>query len=159
MFSAVDALPKGSLTISFKFRLFARRLPNGVNVVAVKFANLLAFSSTATGKAMACELDNEGFDLPTPGGYSSGWHRVMVSFDSVTGALQAYFDGQLGVNKTGFKRGKSLAGTFGPGSFLPRRALGRGRLSGSQSKWSAQVESRRFWCRRTASLSLTMTTI
>ena len=115
MFSAADALPKGGMTVSFKFCLFARRFPKSTASIGIKSANKLSFSTTQTGNAVYFDLDNEAFDIPAPGGYSSGWHQVMVSFDSVTGVLQAYFDGQLGVNKTGFKQGKSLAGTFGPG--------------------------------------------
>jgi hypothetical protein len=115
MFSAADALPKGNLTVSFKFRVFARRQVNAVNVIGIKSANLLSFGTNPDGNSVYFDLMNEGFDLPAPGGYASGWHQVVVSFDSATGALQAYFDGQLGVNKTGVRQGKSLAGTFGPG--------------------------------------------
>ncbi len=115
MFATADALPKGSLTVSFKFRLFARRQVHGVNCVGIRSANLLSFGTTTGGNAVYFDLDNEGFDIPAPGGYASGWHQVTVSFDSATGVLQAYFDGQLGVNKTGVKQGKPLAGTFGPG--------------------------------------------
>jgi hypothetical protein len=122
MFSAADPLPAGSLTLSFKFRLFARRLASGVNAIGPKSSNLLSFGTTQTGETLYFDLLNEAFDLPAPGGYSSGWHQVIVSFDSATGVLQAYFDGQLGVNKTGFKQGKHLAGTFGPGHACPRLA-------------------------------------
>jgi hypothetical protein len=105
------------MTVSFKFRLFARRVVSGTNCIGIRSGNLLSFATTTDGQAVYFDLDNQGFDIPAPGGYSesSGWHAVMVSFDSATGVLQAYFDGQLGVNKTGFKQGKSSAGTFGPG--------------------------------------------
>ena len=115
MFSAADALPKGGMTVSFKFCLFARRLPKSLATIGIKSANLLSFTTTPTGNAVYFDLDNDGFDIPAPGGYSSGWHQVTVSFDSATGVLQAYFDGHLGVNKTGFRQGKSSTGTFGPG--------------------------------------------
>ena len=123
MFSAADALPKGNLTVSFKFRVLARRQVTAVNVIGIKSANLLSFGTNPDGNSVYFDLMNEGFDLPAPGGYASGWHQVVVSFDSATGALQAYFDGQLGVNKTGFKQGKHLAGTFGPGYVFPRLAV------------------------------------
>jgi hypothetical protein len=116
MFSADDDLPKGSLTVSFKFRLFARRLVTGLNSIAIRSANLLYFGTTTAGNTVYFDLFNEGIDLPAPGGYASGWHQVTVSFDSTAGVLQAYFDGQLGVNRTGFKRGKTLAATLGPGA-------------------------------------------
>jgi hypothetical protein len=122
MFRAADALPKGSLTVAFKFRVFARRQVNAVNVIGIKSANLLSFGTTAAGNSVYFDLMNEAFDLPAPGGYASGWHQVTVSFDSATGVLQGYFDGQLGVNKTGVKQGKALAGTLGPG-WLARQPI------------------------------------
>lgn len=123
MFSAADSLPKGSLTVSFKFCLFTRRLSEA-NAIGLKAANLLSFGTTAAGDSVYFDFDNKGFYLPAPGGYASGWHQVSVSFDSATGELLAYFDGKLGVNRTGVSQGKSLAGTFGPGfytrNFCPR---------------------------------------
>jgi hypothetical protein len=108
-----DALPKGAMTVSFKFCLFARRVLRAP--IGIRYNNKLSFMTTETGNAVYFDFDDESVDLPAPGGYSSGWHQVIVSFDSATGVLQAYFDGQLGVDKTGFKQGKSSAGTFGPG--------------------------------------------
>jgi hypothetical protein len=115
MFSAVDALPKGALTVSFKFQLFARRLVSSLNCIGIRKGNLLSFATTKEGNSVHVNLNNEAFDLPAPGSYSSGWHQVTVSFDSATGVVQAYFNGQLGVNRTGFKIGKSMAATLGPG--------------------------------------------
>ena len=130
MFSAADTLPKGSLTVSFKFRLFGRRLA-GLGCIGIKAANLLSFATTASGNTVYLDFDNEALDIPAPGGYSTGWHQLLVAFDSATGILQAYFDGQLGVNRTEFKQGKSLAGTFGPGSCLLGSQLPFWQLPGS----------------------------
>ena len=118
MFSAADVLPKGAFTVSFRFSLFARRQANGLNCLGIRSGNLLSFATTADGNSVYFDIFNEAFNLPAPGGYASGWHQVTVSFDSATGVVQAYFDGQLGLNRTGFKRGKPLAGTFGPGICL-----------------------------------------
>jgi hypothetical protein len=117
MFSTVDPLPKGACTVSFKFHLFARRLVS-LNCIGIRWGNLLSFATTKDGNSVYFDLNNEAFDIPAPGGYSSGWHQVTVSFDSATGVVQAYFNGQLGVNRTGFKIGKSMAATLGPGLFL-----------------------------------------
>ena len=115
MFSAVDALPKGALTVSFKFHLLARRLVSSLNLIGIKSGNLLSFATTKDGNSVYFDLNNEAFDLPASGGYSSGWHQVTVSFDSATGVVQAYFNGRLGVNRTGFRIGKPVAATLGPG--------------------------------------------
>ena len=118
MFSTVDALPKGALTVSFKFQLFARRLVSSLNLIGIKSGNLLSFATTKDGNSVYFDLSNEAFDLPANGGYSSGWHQVTVSFDSATGVVQAYFNGRLGVNRTGFRIGKPVAATLGPGLLL-----------------------------------------
>ena len=118
MFAAADVLPKGAFTVSFRFRLFARRQASGLNCLGVRSGNLLSFATTTDGNSVYFDIYNEAFSLPAPGGYASGWHQVTVSFDSATGVVQAYFDGQLGLNRTGFKRGNPLAGTFGPGICL-----------------------------------------
>ena len=148
------------MTVSFKFRLFARRVVSGTNCIGIRSGNLLSFATTTDGHAVYFDLDNQGFDIPAPGGYSesSGWHAVMVSFDSATGVLQAYFDGQLGVNKTGFKQGKSSAGTFGPGLSSLRLAAPVGVASRStvprkrvppciQSRWYRVVCGLGVWRR------------
>ena len=161
MFSSADALPKGAFTVSFKFHLFARRQRKAICSLGIRYANLLSFGTTPGGDALYFDIDNEALDLPAPGGYSSGWHQVTVSFDSATGVLQAYFDGQLGLNKTGFKQGKSLAGTFGPGlrpatSSLPSNegvSLGRHFLMHPK-----QVVSSLSWFRRMPSLRLMTST-
>ena len=114
MFSAADPLPKGSLTVSFKFRVFARRLSAGTSF-GVKSGNLIAFGTTMDVDSLNLDFDNKGYHFPAPGGISSGWHQITVAFDSAMGVLHAYFDGRLGVNMTGVSQGKSLAGTLGPG--------------------------------------------
>jgi hypothetical protein len=160
MFSTIDALPKGALTVSFKFHLFARRLVSSLNCIGIRWGNLLSFATTKDGNSVYFDLNNEAFDLPANGGYSSGWHQVTVSFDSATGIVQAYFNGQLGVNRTGFKIGKSMAATLGPGLLLfccpdlrsaTCCAYMKGcRLHDEDEQHAGQAVLSRFWFRRMA---------
>ena len=52
MFSAVDALPKGALTVSFKFHLLDRRLVSSLNCIGIKSGNLLSFATTKEGNSV-----------------------------------------------------------------------------------------------------------
>jgi hypothetical protein len=113
-FSEADDLPKGAMTISFRFRIFARRQPTGLSFFGVRFQNRIGFA-TVPGGDLYFDLGDASFNIPTSGGTSFGWHHVAVSFDSATGVIKGYFDGRQRMTEVSYKLGQQSLATFGSG--------------------------------------------
>ncbi len=113
-FSEADDLPKGAMTISFRFRIFSRRQPESMSCIGVRFQNRLSFA-VVPGGDLYFALGDASFNIPTSDGISFGWHHVAVSFDSATGVIKGFFDGELGMTKLSYKQGQHSLGTFGLG--------------------------------------------
>jgi hypothetical protein len=110
--SEADDLPKGAMTISFRFRIFFRRQP--LCFIGFRFQTRLGFASTPGGD-LYFDLGDASFNIPTSGGASSGWHHVAVSFDSATGVVKGYFDGRQRMTELSYKSGQQSIATFGRG--------------------------------------------
>ncbi len=118
VFSEEDPLPKVSMTISFKFRILARRQPSATTMVGFRSASaggLLGFGTMPSGDALNVDFGAGGATIPAPGGYNFGWHHVAMSFDAAEGLLVGYFDGIGTVNKSYRDRGKVPTVKFGAG--------------------------------------------
>jgi hypothetical protein len=113
-FSEADDLPKGVMTISFRFRIFSRRQPESLSNMGVRFQNRLSFAVVPNGD-LYFDLGDASFNIPTSGGASSGWHHVAVSFDSATGVVKGYFDGRQRMTELSYKSGQQSIATFGRG--------------------------------------------
>ena len=113
-FSEADDLPKGAMTISFRFRIFSRRQPESLSNMGVRFQNRLSFAVVPNGD-LYFDLGDASFNIPTSGGASFGWHHVAVSFDSATGVIKGYFDGRQRMTELSYKSGQRSIATFGPG--------------------------------------------
>ena len=109
-----DDLPKGAMTISFRFRIFSRRQPESLSCIGFRFQNRIGFASTLGGD-LYFDLGDASFNIPTSGGASFGWHHVAVSFDSATGVIKGYFDGRQRMTELSYKSGQRSIATFGPG--------------------------------------------
>jgi hypothetical protein len=113
-FSEADDLPKGAMTISFRFRIFSRRQPESLSCIAVRCQNRLGFA-VVPGGDLYFDLGDASFNIPTSGSASFGWHHVAVSFDSATGVIKGYFDGRQRMTELSYKSGQQSIATFGPG--------------------------------------------
>ena len=117
VFSEEDPLPKVSMTISFKFRILARRQPTATTMVGFRSSSaggLLGFGTMPSGDALNVDFGAGGATIPAPGGYNFGWHHVAMSVDAAEGLLVGYFDGIGTVNKS-YSDGKVPKVKFGAG--------------------------------------------
>ena len=117
VFSEEDPLPKVSLTISFKFRIFARRQPYVATMVGLRSSTaggLLGFGTMPSGDALNVDFGSGGTTIPAPGGYNFGWHHVALSFDAAEGLLAGYFDG-IGTANKSYSDGTVPTVKFGAG--------------------------------------------
>jgi len=114
-FSDSDDLPKGAMTVSFRFRIFSRRQPTSLSCIGIRFQNLLGFASKADGD-LYFDIGDASFNIPTSGAASFGWHHVAVSFDSATGVIKGYFDGRQRMTEASYKLGQRSLATFGLGA-------------------------------------------
>jgi hypothetical protein len=117
VFSEADPLPKVSLTISFKFRIIARRQPYTTTIVGLRSSSsggLLGFGTMPSGDALNVDFGSGGTTIPAPGGYNFGWHHVAISFDAAERQLVGYFDG-IGTANKSYNDGKVPTVKFGAG--------------------------------------------
>jgi hypothetical protein len=117
VFSEEDQLPKVSLTISFKFRILARRQPYMTTMVGLRSSNagaLLGFGTMPSGDALNVDFGTGGATIPAPGGYNFGWHHVAMSFDAAERLLVGYFDG-IGTANKSYSDGNVPTVKFGAG--------------------------------------------
>jgi hypothetical protein len=113
-FSEADELPKGAMTISFRFRIFSRRQPTSLSCIGIRFQNRISFA-VVPGGDLYFDLGDASFNIPTSGNTSFGWHHMAVSFDSATGVVKGYFDGQHRMTEVSYKPGQPSVATFGSG--------------------------------------------
>ena len=111
-FDASVTLPAGAFTVAFRFHLYGMNSPRGFGTM-LTYNNKLRFA-VSSDMVFYIDLADKSFSIPAAGGYGEGWHHVALSFDSATGLVQGFFDGELKLEKANFETGNTDAATFGP---------------------------------------------